>query len=177
MPEDKVSATLFKKPPEEYGEAYKSHYLEIYKLYVSSADSTSSRRQTANSFFLAINTGLLAFLGYTKPFFGQPVGRLVLLVSLAGIVLCYSWHRLIKAYKGLNSGKFKVIHLIEENLPLAAFDAEWEAVGRGKEPKKYLPFTLVEIYIPWVFIVIYSILMFTFLPFREIFQYALSCWR
>jgi hypothetical protein len=142
---------------------------------VASADCISARRQTANSFFLTINTALLAFLGYTRPFFGQPIGRFVLFLSLAGIVLCYSWYRLIRSYKGLNSGKFKVIHLIEGNLPLDPFDAEWETVGRGKNADKYLPFTHVEIYIPWVFIAIHIVLLLTFLPFKEIFQYASSC--
>jgi hypothetical protein len=174
MPEDKVKDILFKKSPEEYGDEFKSHSLEIYKLYVSMADNISARRQAANSFFLTINTGLLAFLGYAKPLFGEPAGRLVLLVTLAGIVLCFSWYRLIKSYKGLNSGKFKVIHLMEGNLPLAPYDAEWEVVGRGKDRKKYVPFTHVEIYIPWVFFTIYVVLLFTFLPLREICQHVIK---
>ena len=41
--------------PEKYGEKYKEHLLEQYKLYVEMADRISGRRQTANSFFLSIN--------------------------------------------------------------------------------------------------------------------------
>ena len=171
-PEDKIKEILFKKSQDEYGDGYKSHYLEIYKFYVSGADNISARRHTANSFFLTINTALLAFLGYTKPLLAQPAGRLVLIVTLSGILLCYFWYRLIKSYKGLNSGKFKVIHLIEQNLPLSPYDAEWEAVGRGKDRKKYLPFTHVEVYIPWIFLAVYIIIFFTFFPLKEICKYV-----
>jgi hypothetical protein len=135
MESDKTQEVLFRKSPDEYGERYRSDYIEIYKLYVTSADSISTRRQTANSFFLTLNTALLAFLGYAKPSITQPIGRLTLLATLAGIVLCYTWFRLILSYKGLNSGKFKVVHLIEKNLPSAPYDAEWEAIGRGEESK------------------------------------------
>jgi len=156
---DRISEVLFSKSPDEYGSRYQSDYIEIYKIYVASADNISSRRQTANSFFLTLNTALLAFLGYAKPSFGQSIGRLILLGTLAGILLCFIWYRLIKSYKGLNSGKFKVIHLIEHNLPLAPYDAEWEAVGRGSDSKKYMPFTHIEVYVPWVFAVIYVIVL------------------
>jgi len=163
LTDDNVSKILFRKSPEEYGDRYYADYVEIYKLYVASADSISGRRQLANSFFLTLNTALLAFLGYTKPSFAQPISRLSLLVAIAGIVLCYTWYRLIRSYKGLNSGKFKVIHLIEKNLPIAPYDAEWEAVGRGNDPKKYKPFTHIELYVPWVFVVIYGIVLLVFL--------------
>jgi hypothetical protein len=103
MESDKTQEVLFRKSPDEYGERYRSDYIEIYKLYVTSADSISTRRQTANSFFLTLNTALLAFLGYAKPSITQPIGRLTLLATLAGIVLCYTWFRLILSYKGLNS--------------------------------------------------------------------------
>ncbi len=42
---------------------YQAHLLEQYKVYVGMADKISDRRQTANSYFLAVNSGLLAFVG------------------------------------------------------------------------------------------------------------------
>ena len=51
-------------PEEEYGENYKAHLLEQYKLYVEMADRISARRQTANSFFLSINTAIIALISY-----------------------------------------------------------------------------------------------------------------
>ncbi len=58
------------------------------------------------------------------------------LISIAGMLICYSWYRLIRSYKDLNSGKFKLVHEIEKLLPISPFDDEWEIVGRGKDKTK-----------------------------------------
>lgn len=166
--DDDVREALFRIQVQESGEGQLSHCIEIYKLYVASADGVSTRRQAANSFFLTLNTAILALLGYAKPSFWQPMGRLTVLATLAGMVLCYTWYRLILSYRGLNSGKFKVIHMIEAKLPLAPYDAEWKAIGSGKDPKKYRPFTHVELWIPWVFMAIYVVGVITFTPWKEL---------
>jgi len=90
------------------------------------------------------------------------------LIAIAGIVLSYMWYRLVRSYKDLNTAKFKVVHEIEAQLPLAPYDAEWEAVGRGKAPELYLPFTHVEIYVPWVFFVIHLVVLLQLIPFRTL---------
>jgi hypothetical protein len=89
-------------------------------------------------------------------------------VAIAGIAISYMWYRLVRSYKDLNTAKFKVIHEIESQLPIAPYDAEWEAVGRGKAPELYLPFTHVEIYVPWVFIILHAIVALQCLPWSQI---------
>lgn len=144
---------------EEYGEKFRDHCLEIYKIYVGSADKISERRQIANSFFLSINTAIVGLISYLqagsneKTFLG-----FYLLVSIAGMFICYMWYRLILSYKQINSGKFKIIHQIEEQLPLSPYGAEWEILGQGEDPKKYLPFTYIEILVPWVFFGLHAVL-------------------
>lgn len=44
-----------------------SHLLDQYKLYVEMADRISQRRTTANSYFLSVNSAILAFAGYLGP--------------------------------------------------------------------------------------------------------------
>ena len=147
---------LFKSTESEYGDSYKAHYLEIYKMYVEMADKISSRRQKANSFFLTINTAIVGLLGYIQ--LGKDQTENVefhWLIGLAGMVLCFLWYRLVRSYQDINSGKFKVIHEIEKRLPLAPYDAEWEMLGRGKNPKLYRPFTHIEIGVPWVFFILH----------------------
>ena len=51
---------------EQYGNDYSLHLLEIYKIYVEMTDRISTRRQSANSFFLSINTLLIALVGYVQ---------------------------------------------------------------------------------------------------------------
>ncbi len=59
-----VSEKLFTTTSEKYGEKYQEHVLELYKLYVQSAESISSRRQSANSFYLTVNTAIIGVAGY-----------------------------------------------------------------------------------------------------------------
>jgi len=164
-----ISEKLYSVSNEEYGGEYNSHVIEIYKLYVEMADRISTRRQSANSFFLSINTAIVAIVGYVQ--LGQKVGEATdfyWVVGLAGVALCYTWYRLIRSYRGLNSGKFKVIHEIEKLLPLSPYDAEWEVIGRGKDSKLYLPFTRVETAVPWVFLVLHLLVVVHAMPWRTI---------
>ncbi len=155
-----IEDDLFKRSPDEYGDAYQAHLLEQYKLFVESADRISQRRHNANSFFLTLNSALLAILAGVMSRTGQS-GALwwILPVAMVGLILCYVWYRLVLSYKGLNTGKFAVIHAIEKRLPIALFDAEWRQIGKGKDPKKYKPFSEIETWIPWVFFALYGVLV------------------
>jgi len=170
LSQENIQKKLIVKSREEYGEKYFDHLLEMYKLYVTMADNISSRRQTANSFFLTVNTALVALWSSAKHCFGEQALQFIWLVALCGIVLCYAWYRLVRSYKDLNSAKFKVIHLIEQGLPLSPYDAEWEAVGRGKNKKLYLPFTHIEIYVPWVFLLIHALAILLTVPWLLLFK-------
>ena len=134
-------------------------YISIYKIYLEMADRISSRRERTNSFFLSINTAIIGFIGYltgTDKISGDYI--LFSLVGLSGIVLSFLWYRIIRSYRDINNAKFKIVHEIEQKLPLRPFDAEWEAVGRGKNRKLYLPFTHIEVFIPWIFVSFHIIL-------------------
>lgn len=145
-------------PQDTYGERYFDHILEIYKLYVEMADRISSRRQTANSFFLTINSAIVTLVGYVNLASSQDSADFLFyaLVAIAGMILSYLWYRLVLSYKQINSGKFKVIHAIEAMLPLRPYDAEWTALGEGKNPDLYKPFTHIETLVPWVFFAIHA---------------------
>ncbi len=168
--QERLAAALRGVDSDTYGPSYRDHSLEVYKVYLEMADRISARREKANSFFLAVNTALIALLA--KDVFGgnaTPSGALELLVPVAAVVLCYLWYRIIRSYRDLNSAKFKVIHAIEGQLPLRPYDAEWESVGRGKDPKLYLPFTHVEAVVPWLFMVFHAVLALSAVPWTTIF--------
>ena len=129
-------------------------------VVTSAIRDISERRQTANTFFLTINTALVAMLGIVWP----PAEQIIrpawyLIVSAAGLALSFSWYRLLRSYRDLNSGKFRVVHAIEQLLPIRPYDAEWTSIGRGDDRRLYLPFTHIESKIPWVFFVLYLIVM------------------
>jgi len=151
---------LFKVSRETYGDGYQGHLLDQYRLYVEMADRISQRRQSANAYFLSANTLLGVVSGLlASNSVGPSANGWRVCLPLAGIALSLLWAGLVNSYKQLNSGKFKVIHAIEQQLPIAPYDAEWEALGRGNDPKLYWPFSHVEVWVPWVFGVLYVALL------------------
>jgi hypothetical protein len=163
-PED-IQKMLFVSASKQYGDKYVEHLLEQYKIYISAAEKISDRRQKSNEFFLALNTALVALLGFivTKTASAN-VSFGVALSSVAGMTMGYLWYRMLQSYKGLNGGKFNVIHVIEQRLPLALYDTEWELLGRGANKKIYWPFTHIELMVPWIFIGIYGLLFLSTIP-------------
>lgn len=165
MKAEDVQKMLFVSESKKYGDKYIEHLLEQYKIYINAAEKISDRRQKTNEFFLALNTGLVTLLGFIATKSDQPdMGYIVSLASVAGITMCYLWYRIIRSYKGLNDGKFKVIHAVESRLPLALYDTEWEILGRGKDKRTYWPFTHIELFVPWIFEGIYFLLFLFNIP-------------
>jgi len=131
----------------DYGDRYRDHCLAIYQGFIQSAEKISDRRHNANTFFLTVNTALLGITGYLQ----SAGAELLWLVALAGVVLSYTWFRLIKSYRSLNTAKFEVIHDIEQQLPFATYDAEWEKLKCGKDAAVHKPFSKVEATVPVIF--------------------------
>lgn len=158
-----MKSCLFKKTEESYGAEYKKHLLEQYKLFIGSAEKVSDRRQNANNYFLAINTAIISFLGLIYEIKIKDISVICILLSIVGIFICGIFYFLINSYKQLNSGKFKVIHEIELELPLALYQREWEILGEGKNKCQYWPFSHIEIKIPFIFGLIYLILIIIYI--------------
>lgn len=158
---------LFKLTEEEYGSSYKEHLLAQYQLYVDSMEKISDRRQNANNHFIMINTVLISFIGVlfqVKIF--ETIFLVKSMIAVVGIIICVVFWFLLRSYKQLNTGKFKVIHEMEQKLPISIYDYEWKILGEGKNKKLYFPFSHIEMVIPWVFGIIYVILGVLFLTCR-----------
>ncbi len=155
---------LFNTDEKNYGQDYKDHLLAQYHLYVESMEKISDRRQNANNYFITINTVLISFIGVlfqVKIF--ETIPWVKSMIALVGIIICVIFWFLLRSYKQLNTGKFKVIHEIEQKMPLALYDYEWKLLGEGKSKKLYFPFSHIEMVIPWVFAGVYVILGVLFL--------------
>jgi hypothetical protein len=147
--------TPFRVPPDEYGDAWRADYLALYNEYVASADRISDRRYTANSFFLSINTVLLGATGYLT----GDGENLVWLAAFAGILFSYTWKRLIASYKSLNSAKFAVIIEMEQQLPVAPYEAEWQHLKKGMDTSAHVPFSTLESWVPMVFMLLHAVVV------------------
>jgi hypothetical protein len=134
--------------------AYPSNLFEQYKMYVELMDRISQRRSNANSFYITANAALLMVASWFKDDFGN----YVYLISAIGIALAIFWFFTINSYKQLNTGKFKVIHEIESQLPLRLFEYEWKLLSEGKNKKIYFPISHIEKVVPFIFCGLYVLL-------------------
>lgn len=144
-----------------YGEKFKEHILEQYKLYVEMADRVSTRRGHTNMFYISLLSGLIALLSIVveRNILSDFHNVVLLAVAIMGLSLCFLWFINIRSYRQLNSGKFKVIHEMEQHLPFPCYDKEWEILRRGKEGKRYLQLTHIEQYIPFALAIPYLLLL------------------
>lgn len=130
-----------------------SQYLELYKLAVEMADRVSARRAIANTFFLTVNTALLAFVSSGRE-------SLLCLVALGGITLSGTWWALIKSYRDLNEAKFDVITRMEDKLEVKVFGDEWRKLKEDR-PRgwrgRYAEFSTIERVVPLIFSVLYVV--------------------
>ena len=118
---------------------------------MESSERVVARRQTANTFFLSINSAVLIFAGvlFREGEVASVVGGAVGAgLSVLGFFICLAWWRMVTSFRQLNAAKFRIIHLLEEHLPAAVFAAEWDALGGGRDPSLYRPFTGLETRIP-----------------------------
>lgn len=144
-----------------YGEKYADHLLEQYKLFVHMADEISARRATANNYFLAVNSLLVPLSGAISALAAKLAAWQVV-IPIAGIILCATWFVLIRSYRTMNTAKFKVIHELEQRLPAALYDREWELAEHGRT-LAHIPFAKVEQFVPVVFVVLYLVLVIVML--------------
>ena len=120
--------------------------LAQYRLLVETSEALVARRQGVNTFFLSVNSLVLAAAGLLlrDGILSDLESFALVCLSLGGCVLCFVWRRLISSFRQLSRGKFDVIHAMEQRLPARMFAAEWAALGHGEDPKKYRPFTGTE---------------------------------
>jgi len=169
MTEKELEKKLFGISVKKFKNKYIDCLIDQYKVYVQSAEKISDRRFEANKFFLTLNTAIIGAVGFVVVKFSDEFIFLILLATVIGGFISYYWFRIIKAYKGLNTEKFRLIHAIEKRLPLSLYYTEWEELGRGKDNKKYQPFTDIEIKIPILFISAYLVFFLVFISWKTFF--------
>lgn len=134
--------------------------VEQYKLYVEMADRISARRADTNKFFISLLTALLVILSIVveKNILSNIQGFVFIAIAIIGVALCFVWIVNIRSYSQLNTGKFKVIHDMEKQLPYPCYDREWEILGKGADRRKYFQLTRIEQYVPLLLAIPYLLL-------------------
>lgn len=132
---------------------------ELYKIMVASSEALVGRRQGVNTFFLSINGAILTaaglILGTGND--GQVKAAGLMILAVTGAILAGAWNSLLLSFGQLNAGKFEVINRIEKLFPVAIFEAEWNALKEGKDPKTYRTFSSREVWPPRTLLGLYLI--------------------
>ncbi|WP_228941981.1 DUF7701 domain-containing protein [Nocardioides sp. Leaf374] len=157
--ESAVSRILFSAGHPRASVVDSDRFYDLYKVMVQSSESLVARRQGVNTFFITINGVLLTALGLIGGSAVQTsLGALgIAFLAATGGLLSFAWRSLITSFGQLNTGKFKVINEMERHLGAAIYAAEWEALGRGEDPRVYRSFTSREIWVPNTLVVVYFI--------------------
>lgn len=121
--------------------------LAEWQTCVEMANSVSQRRDSMNNIFVTLNLAVITAVSFTWNIKS-------LFILLAGALICVIWIFSIRNYKMLNQEKFKVINKIEKELPVMPFNEEWSLL---KMNKKYMDGTMIETFIPIIFIGLYII--------------------
>lgn len=131
----------------------KTQLLELYRIMVESSEQLIQRRQITNGFFITVIGAIIAASGFLvkEEVLGETSILFLTFPLLIGLLMCRSWKNLIDNYGKLNTGKFKVIHKIEQSFDAKIFAAEWVALGKGLRKQKYRSFTSTEQNVPNLF--------------------------
>lgn len=166
MPPTDIDNLLFTRNNDKIKDSkdpYVDYCLEQYRIYLHVFNSTNERRQKSNEFFLGLNAAIIGILGYVETKTIPNANIIFMLVPFLGISIGYCWYKIIKSYSQLNKAKFKVIHTIEQKLPITLFETEWHILGKGKNIQKYYPLSDTEKLIPVTFMALYiAILLLNF---------------
>jgi DNA-binding transcriptional LysR family regulator len=146
-----AAATDAEAPPE----AWQAALLAQYELYVEMADRISSRRATANSYFLSLNSALLVFGAYVVSH--SAAGTLP--AAAAGVTLCWLWSALLRSYRRLSGSKWQVVVAIESRLAIRPYAVEWAELGGGTT-RQYWPLGRVETAVPFIFMFLHAVVAF-----------------
>ena len=137
------------------------HLLEIYKLHVEMTDRISQRREGANRLFVALISAIIMFSAMMlRSCPGAiPIRPVVIILSLTGLLLVFTWTVVIMSYRQLNSGKFQTLHELEQKLPFPFYAKEWNYLEKGRAWRKYMKLTVVEIFVPIAFVVLFTAIL------------------
>lgn len=140
---------------ETYGDSFSTDLLEQYKLYVQSAENVSARRVASSRYLLTLNIALVTLYGIQSE--GSVQSYWTTLVPMLGLLVSLLWYQIIKSHSDLNTVKFKIIHQLEEHLPVALYTHEWQLAEEGRGTS-YSAVTRIEKWIPIAFVVLHIIL-------------------
>lgn len=133
--------------------------LELYKLTVEMADRLAARRGAANTFFITLESALSAALGvWIGNGESLSIRKAMSLVAVSAMISVLWWIQ-VTSYRNISTAKFAVIHEIEKELSFGPYTREWALIK--VERKRHVDLTKSERFVPFIFLAIDLLLIFT----------------
>ena len=145
--------------------------IDIYKLFVETAERNVERRLRSNQFYFSIVAALFVAYSWLAqgrfPFATPAAGAadtetgtqsLIEMAALSVplwvlplflLVVSLSWLLVLLSFRALSAAKYKVVHEMEKELPFQPFDREW---AHYKQIRK-VETTQLELLVPLLFCV------------------------
>jgi len=137
----------------------KSDILELYKLYVQTAEENSKKRLQTNHFYISLNSALLSVIVFLGSYFHKVHFPVIIILPIVGIFISVTWYFHIRSYRQLSEAKFEIINnTLERQLPVKLFSMEWEIL----KSKKYIEMTKIENTLVVLFLILYITLSLSF---------------
>ena len=138
-------------------------------MFQKTYEDLAARRQSVNSFYISVHSAPVGIvMGLVEM---QAKVCVMIFMCITGIILDISWIGILEAYGTLNAAKMKVIHLMEEQLPVALYDVEWHVMSDKLNNRKYVSFTDREKRIPRIFASVYRsiiVIVSVYMPVRHV---------
>ncbi len=147
--------SLLRHSVDDYAGSFHTDLLEQYKLYVQSAENVSARRVQSSRYLLTLNAAIVALYGIQSTGIGQ--SSWILLIPVIGILVSVLWFLIIKSHADLNRVKFDIIHELEEHLPAAVYQYEWQVIAESQD-RGYRAVTTIERGVPILFVGLHTAL-------------------
>lgn len=139
-----------------------SEILDIYLYYAEQTEKLIERRAANSRYFLTINTAFVSLLGLAIKYGSAAQSVWLLGVPVAGIAICVVWARLTHSYRILTGARYQVICDLEQRLEFAPYSEEWKRI-ETEQGSRYVSISNLERVVPWVFVLIYLILLLSFI--------------
>ncbi|MBC8492818.1 MAG: hypothetical protein H8D43_03455 [Chloroflexi bacterium] len=135
-----------------------------FQLALGHVEKLLDRRQANTSFYLFVNTGILAAIGLLIKDSGLTQEWLlvaILLLVVAGLIACWIWRSLLHQYEILLDWWYAHLRELEDTIPGSAklVTREYEGLYVGAEdrkPSERIGMTKRELLLNWVFIGLYA---------------------
>ena len=142
--------------------------LEIYKIQIQSSDHISNRRATLARYYIVVMSALIFGTFKVLENFNKIEGdllkeigpeKIVMGISIAGILLSWAWIVQTERYLRLSSDKFNALKHLEKKLYYQFYEKQLSYLEENGDSKSYWELAIYHLSMPCVFFAFFTVLL------------------